>query len=72
MNPYLTGSASGFNPYGAGVKRYGNGRTNPTSGPVDKQGYRERDLQAKARRNAILRRLQAQQAGRFMSADWLR
>jgi hypothetical protein len=64
--------ATGFNSYAAGKKIYGGGRSFPTAGPVDKTGYRERDLQAKSRRNAILKRLKAQQGGRFMSADWLR
>ena len=62
---------SGFNPFAAGHKLYGMGRTNPTSGPVDKAGYRARDLAAKRRRNAILRMLQAQQGGNYMSKEWL-
>lgn len=61
-----------YNPYAAGKKIYGGGRSNPTSGPVDKLGYRERDLATQARRNAILRRLQAMQSGRYMSANYLR
>jgi hypothetical protein len=61
-----------FNPYAAGAKVYGAGRSNPTSGPVDKLGYKERDLATAARRNAILRRLKAMQAGKFMTPDYLR
>lgn len=61
----------GFNPYAAGKKTYGFGRSNPTSGPVDKLGYRERDRQTRVKRNAMLRRLKAQKAGKFMSSDWL-
>lgn len=61
-----------FNPYAAGAKVYGAGRLNPTSGPVDKLGYRERDLATAARRNAILRRLKAMQTKNYMSADYLR
>lgn len=61
-----------YNPYAAGAKIYGAGRSNPTSGPVDKMGYRERDRATIARRNAILRRLKAMQGGKFMSADFLR
>lgn len=61
-----------FNPYAAGSKVYGSGRSFPTMGPVDKMGYRERDAKVRARRNALLRRLQAGQAGKFMSADYLR
>jgi hypothetical protein len=41
--------------YSAGNKTYGFGRSNPTSGPVDKLGYRERNLM----QNAISRRLGA-------------
>lgn len=61
-----------FNPYAAGDKVYGAGRSFPTMGPVNKLGYRERDLATRARRNALLRRLQAKYAGKFMSADYLR
>jgi hypothetical protein len=61
----------GMNPYAAGAKVYGSGRSNPTSGPVDKLGYRERDLMTKARRNALLRRLKAQQLGNYLSSDYL-
>lgn len=61
-----------FNPYAVGNKIYGGGRSFPTSGPVDPQGYRERDLQTKARRNALLRRMKAQQSGNYLSADYLR
>lgn len=61
-----------FNPYAAGNKIYGGGRSFPTSGKVDRLGYRERDLATKARRNALLRRLQAIRGGRYMSADYLR
>jgi len=60
-----------FNSYAAGAKVYGSGRSNPTSGPVDPSGYRERDLKTKAKRNALLRRLKAQAKGNFMSSDWL-
>lgn len=64
--------AYNFNPYSVGNKIYGGGRSFPTSGPVDPTGYRERDLQTKARRDAILRRMKAQIAGNYMSADFLR
>jgi hypothetical protein len=61
-----------FNPYAAGGKIYGGGRSNPTSGPVDKLGYRIRDRKARAQRNAVLRRMKAMQAGKYMSPDYLR
>lgn len=60
-----------FNAYAAGNKIYGGTRSFPTMGPVDPLGYRERDLAAQARRNAMLRRLKAQSAGKFMSSPWL-
>lgn len=60
-----------YNSYAAGNKVYGAGRSNPTMGPVDKLGYRERDLATRAKRNAILRRLKKNQTGKFMSSDWL-
>lgn len=60
-----------FNSYAAGNKVYGAGRSNPTSGPVDKLGYRERDLAHRSKRNAILRRLKKNQSGSYMSSDWL-
>lgn len=47
----------GFNKYAAGSKIYGGGRPMPTTGKVmDKKGYTERDVKAKARREALLRR----------------
>lgn len=50
--------AGGFNAYAAGDKVYGGGRSFPNSGPTsDPTGYRERNLQIKARQNAILSRM---------------
>lgn len=69
---YESRTKSGFNPYAAGDKIYGYGRSNPTSGPVDRLGYRERDNKHAARRNAILRRLQANAKGDYASADSMR
>lgn len=67
---YLQGDNQGsFNNYAAGNKVYGSGRPNPTSGPVDKTGYAERDRLAANKRNAMLRRMKARQAGRYMSSD---
>lgn len=61
-----------FNPYAVGNKIYGGGRSFPTSGAVDPLGYKERDLQTKSRRDALLRRMRAQQSGNYLSADYLR
>lgn len=60
-----------FNKYATGSKVYGLGSTSPTMGMVDPLGYRERDLTAKTRRSALLRRLKAAQAKKYMSSDWL-
>lgn len=56
-----------FNPYAAGKKSYGAGRPMPNIGPVmNMQGYNERDNKAKARKNAVLRRLKGQDSGSQM------
>lgn len=65
---------SQFNPYAAGNKRYGGGRSMPNIGPVSGQGqmgYAQRDNQAKARKEAILRRLQGQMSGNPMNMNVL-
>jgi len=64
-------AGGGFSNLAAGNKVYGGGRSMPTIGPVDPIGYRERDAKARARRNAMLRQLQAQQRGNFASIDAL-
>lgn len=73
MTPY-TGVATaggGFNPFAAGAKSYGSGRPMPTIGPVDPMGYRMRDLQAQAQRNAMLAQIKAMQSGNTMSPQFL-
>lgn len=72
MDAYTSRRNSGINPYAVGDKIYGAGRSFPTMGPVDPTGYRERDAKSSARRDAILRRMKAQQSGKFASADALR
>jgi len=62
----------GFNPLAAGRKTYGGGRPFPTSGPVDPLGYAERDAEARMKRNALLRRIQAGLAGQYASANYNR
>ena len=48
----------GFNPYAAGKKHYGSGRSMPTVRKVvNKGGYKKRDVKAGARRDALMRRL---------------
>lgn len=69
--PNTYGSSYGFNAYAAGTKLYGSGRSNPTMGPVDKLGYKERDRMQRARQNAIIKRLQNMQAGNYMSSSYL-
>ncbi|MFF5977033.1 hypothetical protein ACFY7C_36635 [Streptomyces sp. NPDC012769] len=69
-NKSLPTSNKGFNPYGAGKKHYGAGRTMPNIGPVsNKQGYAERDNKAAARKAAMLRRLKASGKGNPVSKD---
>jgi hypothetical protein len=63
-----------FNPYSAGKKYYGGGRSAPNIGPVDPMGYAERDRQAQVRRNAVLKRLQKMITGNYNHPDakrWL-
>lgn len=66
----------GFNSFAAGRKVYGGGRSMPNIGPVSGQGklgYSQRDNQARARKNAILRRLSGQMSGspsKVMTSDW--
>jgi hypothetical protein len=59
--PEFSGPAQGgggFNPYAAGKKHYGSGRPMPTVGKVtERAGYKERDVKAAARRDALLRRI---------------
>lgn len=70
---YLQGNVQSFNPYGAGEKVYEGGRTSPNLGPTtNRMGYDERDAAAKAKRNAMLRRMKSTQRGRYMSPDVLR
>lgn len=61
-----------FNAYAAGAKRYGGGRSAPNVGMMlDPMGYRERELENQAKRNALLRRLKANAKRNFMSSAWL-
>lgn len=57
-----------FNPYAAGAKIYNSVGSSPTMGPVDKTGYAERDRRLAARRNAVLKRMQAMNKGAFASS----
>lgn len=67
--PYFPQAQNQTAPYLVGNRVYGGGMPQPTVGPVDRMGYRERDLQTAARRDAILRRLKANNAGDYFSAD---
>lgn len=61
-----------FNSYAAGNKIYGGGRSAPNIGmALDPLGYKERDLATKARRDAMLKWLQAKAKGNFMSSSFL-
>lgn len=61
-----------FNPYAAGAKTYGMMRDAPNIGPVDKDGYRERDAKHRTRRNAILRRMKKEMGGNYGHPDFRR
>lgn len=61
--------APSFNEYAAGAKIYGGGRYNPTMGPVDKTGYKERDRKRAVRRNALQAKLKATQKGAYASSN---
>lgn len=69
---YFSRETADIIPYSVGNRIYGGGRSSPNIGPVDRMGYAERDATAAARRNAILRRMQSLQGGKFASADALR
>lgn len=69
---YFSREKANIIPYSVGNRVYSGARSHPTSGPVDKMGYRERDAKASARRSAILRRMKAMQSGKSASADALR
>jgi hypothetical protein len=61
-----------YTPYAAGAKLYGFGaRSNPTSGPVDNQGYQERSRRAAIKRQVYLNKLKASQGQQYMSSDYL-
>ena len=61
-----------YSPYAAGPKQYGlAGGHAPTMGPVSlegQQGYQDRDMQNRSRRNALLGQIEARQQGNLMSS----
>lgn len=59
----------GFNPYAAGAKIYGGSRYNPTMGPVDPTGYKERDRARQVRRNALHAKLKATSKGAYGNSN---
>ncbi len=63
-----------FNQYAAGSKTYNGVSKAPHRGPhTALEGYaaRDRQYQTRKRNNALLRRIQARQKKRYMSADYL-
>jgi hypothetical protein len=64
--------APDFNAFAAGAKVYGGGRYNPTMGPVDKTGYKERDRKLQVKRNALQAKLKARAKGAYASSDAMR
>lgn len=62
-----------YNPYAAGAKSYGvTGTSAPTSGPVDKTGYIEREANNRMKRQVYLRWMQDNSNGATGSVNALR
>lgn len=73
MGPLNRKQARTYNPYAVGNVVYNGTSNSPHSGTqLDPLGYKERDARAKVRRNAILRRMKAQNTRNFNTSDWLR
>lgn len=65
--------ARDFNPFAVGNVVYNGASRSPHSGmKLDPMGYAERDRRARVRRNAVLRRMKAQNTKNFNYPDWLR
>ena len=58
-----------FNPYAAGAEIYNSIASSPTRGAVDKTGYAQRDRKLAAKRNAILAKMKAINAGNLASPN---
>lgn len=58
-----------FNPYAAGAKIYNQVSSSPTRGAVDKTGYAARDRKLKAKRNAVLAKMQAMNSGAYANSN---
>lgn len=71
VGPNASARATGFNAYAVGDKKYGaSSRSAPNIGPTSSpEGYRARDLQANARKNAILRRMKDNQVGKIAAGN---
>ena len=65
---YLGANLNGsFQPYGAGPRRYGGGRTAPNLGPVSgqgQQGYNQRDMQQRVLKRRMMEMLKNKKLGR--------
>lgn len=61
-----------WTPYAAGEKLYGGGRSNPTMGPVQKEGYDQRDMLNRTKRQAVLNQMKKAQSGELLSPEVLR
>lgn len=64
---YIQGRGQSYSPYAGGNKVYGVGSPAPNIGPSDPSGYQIRDQKATYMRNALLQRMQSQQAGNYAS-----
>lgn len=62
----MSQGGGGFQPFSAGIKSYGGGRSMPNVGRVrDRSGYAQRDREVQARRNLALKRIQKTQGSKF-------
>ena len=63
-----------YTPYAAGAKQYATPGGTPngaTQSPDAAAGYNARDMRARAKRNAMLRYMQAGQQGNYASSNYL-
>jgi hypothetical protein len=58
-----------FNPMAAGAKIYNTVSSAPTRGMVDRSGYATRDRKLAAKKNAVLAKIKAMNAGAYASPN---
>ncbi len=71
--PMMGSGQPGFNPYAAGVKRYGsNASSAATSGRVDPSGYIDREARNRIKKQIYLRWIQENTRGAHGGANAMR